>query len=161
MAMKGSVFDLLYIFVFLLVFSACTIIAFMILTEVGPSLSLNPTSTQVIASANQALLGFDGLFVFMIFGMMAASAILAYFVDSHPVMFVVSLIVYIFLVMISGVISNIYQEIIAADGLSVSAASFPLMTQIWLQLPTIAVVGGIIIMIVAFSKRGGGGGYAV
>lgn len=159
--MRGSVFDLMYIFTFLLIFSACTIVAFMLLGEVGPSLSLNPTSTGVIASATTAVGSFDGLFVFMVFGMIAVSAILAYFVDSHPIMFVISFIVYIFVVMISGTISNVYQEFIAADYISASAASFPLMTQIWLQLPTIAVIAGIIIMVVAFAKYRGAGGYGV
>jgi len=161
MAKKGSVFDLMYIFVFMLFFSTCTIVAFMILGAVGPSLSLNPTATAVLADANTAVTGFDGLFVFMVFGMIAVSMILAYFVDSHPVMFVVSLIVYIFVVMLSATISNVYQEIIAAEGIDTYAASFPLMTQIWLNLPTIAVIAGIGIIVVAYSKYRSSGGYQV
>lgn len=161
MAMKGSVFDLLYIFVFCLIFSACTIIAYMILSTVGPSLSLNPTSTSVIASANTAIIGFDGLFVFIVFGMIMASAVLAYFVDSHPVMFIISFIIYIFIVMISAVISNVYQEFIAAEGISSYAASFPLMTQIWLQLPSIAVIASIAIVVIAYSKYRTSGGMGI
>ena len=160
MAMKGSVIDLVYIFTFLLIFSTCTIVAFMIMGEAGPQFAaMSPTSAEVITSANTAIAGFDGLFVFMTFGMIMASIILAYYVDSHPIMFVVSFIVYIFVVMVSSIFSNIYQSFVSTSGLSTYAGSFTMMQQIWFNLPTIATVSGAMIIIVAYSKWRSSGGY--
>jgi hypothetical protein len=157
--MKGSVMDLLYIFVFLLFFSTCTLVAFVINANVGPQLNaLSPGGAAAIASGTTALIAWDGLFVIITFGMIMAAFVLAYFIDSHPVMFIVSFIVLIFVVMISAVLSNVYQSMKAASpDFVTAAASYPLMTQIWLQLPTIAAISGVIILILAYSKLRGGG----
>ena len=157
--MKGSVMDLLYIFVFLLFFSVCTLVAFVINANVGPQLSaLSPAGATAIASGTTALMAWDGLFVMITFGMIMAALILAYFIDSHPVMFIVSFIVLIFVVMISAVLSNVFQTMTASGTtLGTASASYPLMTQIWLQLPAIASISGIMILILAYSKMRGGG----
>lgn len=158
MAMKGSVFDLIPIFLFLLIFSSVSIVAFMIWGEISSAMSGIDGFSTATATTTSTLAGFDSLFVFVTFGMILSSMVLALFVDMHPVMFIVSFILLVIITAISGVFSNVYYGLATSNGLVNAASNFPYMFQIWSNLPIISAISGFLIMIVAYAKWNSGRG---
>ena len=60
----------------------------------------------------------DGIFIFLLVGLWIASVSFAFFIETNPVFFVMSIILIIIVLIVGAIISNAYVEIANDDGLS-------------------------------------------
>jgi hypothetical protein len=164
--MKGTILDFLVIGIALLLMSISILFGSTMLREYATMFNAtNPpnTSMEIIQSGQTTMRAFDSLFVLLTFGMMLATVISAFFVRTHPVFFVLSLLLMLLVLPMMAIFSNIFEEFATHQDLLQAASDYPLMQSIWGSLPTITLVFIIVTAIVLYSKmnessdiRGGG-----
>jgi hypothetical protein len=103
----------------------------------------------------------DFVWIFLFIGCWMASMIFAYYIDSHPVFFVISLLLMVFVFIYAAVISNTYAQLVASDAMASNniAAAFPMMNFILNHLveSIIVVIFSVCIVLYGkFSTSGGG-----
>lgn len=94
----------------------------------------------------------DSALVFAFVLLWAGAVILAFFIDTHPIFFILTMLLLIGVLMVGGILSNTYQELILDD--TSLGSSFPMMTFIMRHLVSfiIGVVISIVISLYAKSK---------
>lgn len=91
---------------------------------------------------------FDNLFIFIMVMLFLGIVVGAFFMDEHPIFFVVSLI--IFIIALVGIMSlaNAYDDVVSSSDLSTSANNFPFIywvTHHILEISIAVIFGSIII----------------
>jgi hypothetical protein len=157
--MKGSILDLLIIVLFIFVFAVVSIFALHFLSGAQESLNavLDTRGQAEISTGISIIQNFDYAIVFLFFGSFIATIIGAYIVDTHPVFFIITLLLLVFIIVIVAQVGNFYAEFVETAALSSAAASFPLTTYIFQNIPLISVIFGFIIILVLYAKIKGGG----
>lgn len=119
--------------------------------------SFNVTSLN--AKVNTGISVFNVMFPFLILGLFLMVIVSAFYINSHPVFFFISLVVLIVMIVLAVVFSNIYQQIIETPELSAVGEEFKI-TQLFLKnLPLIASLIFIVTVIVLFGlNRNSSGG---
>jgi len=158
---KGNVLDIFYLIVFVTVFGIISILSYTILTEMKPSLdahATNDVSRNVTENATRAVASFDYILILIIVGMFIATVIGAYFIDSHPVFFVASLLLLILLMVLVPVFSNVFDRFKANAAVSTAAAEFTVTTAFMDKLPMYFFIMCCVVLIALYAKHRGGGG---
>lgn len=91
---------------------------------------------------------FDGFFLTFLIGSIIASVIGAYFINSHPLFFIITIILFIFAIIIAMIISNIYASASAPEIIYAYAQNFPVINYVMNNLVSI-LVGYVILISVA------------
>jgi len=94
----------------------------------------------------------NDLFLLIFFGLWVVMLITAWFTDTHPIFFVFTAILLIFVTIVGMNISNTYQVIIAEADVVASADMFPNINLIMSNLGAIVLVIGFSVMMVLFGK---------
>ena len=149
-----SVIDLIVITIALFAFAVAGIFGYYIIdqwnTEAAESLPAEAqTITQIGLTSFSTI---DYIFVFLTFGSMLAVIILAFRIDTHPIMFAISMIVLAVIVFIVPHIANAFLEISGSTVFASTMTQFPLMTLIWQNFPLIIFLFGILLSIVIYGK---------
>lgn len=98
---------------------------------------------------------FDGIVAFA-FGLTALFVIIsAYFLDTHPVFFVISLILFIPLVVVAMIMSNSFVGVMQDEAFSESVPEFPITTMFVSYLGHIIIVMLLLVGIVTYAKAQG------
>lgn len=95
---------------------------------------------------------FDGIFIFILVGLWITSVAFAYFIDTSPVFFVVSIILLVVVIVVSAIVSNTYQELAVEDGLDGAPVSMPMTYFIMSHLVETLLVITFSIAIALFAK---------
>lgn len=83
---------------------------------------------------------YDGIFVFLVFGLWITSIISTFFLDSQPLFFVVSLTLLSAILLIAMVMSNAYFDLATDPGFIDIASNFPMTNFFMEYLPYVALV---------------------
>lgn len=157
---KGNASDLIYLPVALFVIAFVSVLAYQIYSEYTDRASGhfdNPQQTNIETYTTTVLTEFDYLFMIILVFSIMATVISAFYLDTHPIMFFVSLI----FLAVSGIIqmamSNVYQTFEAQSSVSSSAAEFSIISLIMNHYPAIFIMGGVIVLIALFTKFRGFG----
>jgi hypothetical protein len=94
---------------------------------------------------------FDGMFITILVMFWIGSAILSYFIDSHPAFFVFSFVLLIILIIVGAVMGNAFQEFNEDLGFE---DKFPMMTFFYDHLVLFIVGMVTTILIALFAKLG-------
>lgn len=111
-----------------------------------------PAAAAVLAQSHTAMLNFDYLIPMIVMGMATATLVSAYYVRSHPILFVFSALAMIFVVALSAQFTNIFFDITLGSGFNATSQQFPFTFMIFNQLPTITMVTGFVCLIVLVGK---------
>ena len=127
-------------------------------TMVGMS-EINESSGAVNAlQAGKTVLGRLDFMVLAVFlGLVLALLITGWFVGGHPVFMVLYFIAVIVFVIVSAILSNVWDDVISGSVLASSASSFAVTNHLLSYLPYYMGVVGILGFIVMFAKPGGDG----
>lgn len=160
---KGSMMDAFGIVMITIVFIIIVVACFYVYSVMQPALNqtlANNVSTQVLAQGETSLLGFDKMLVLVFGGLVFASLIGAFLIDTHPVFFIVSIILLIVFIFISIILGEATNTMLSS-GFNSSYNQFPIMRFYISRLPLISLLVGALIMIVLFAKLtwASGGGY--
>jgi hypothetical protein len=163
--MRGNISDMLFISVIFLAFCITTVLAFTIWNAMTPPLTealakvnggtLAAGSALAISQTTATLLMFDQLFAFMIIGTFIAIIISSFWLDSHPIFFVISLLTFIFTSVLFAILGNVYAEFAQTAGIQAAAAQYPLMYAFWGNVPTIALIFTVVLIIILYTKMRG------
>ena len=161
---RGQVLEVFYIGLFLLVFAIISVIAYLIMTEVQGTLDQKLTSDvsrNATANGLKAIGLNDTIAILIVIGMLIATIIGAFFIDSHPVFFVASLLLLIIMMVTVPILSNVYEKFETHPSVSTAAAEFPIISAFFDDWPQYFVVMCAIVLIVLYAKykRGGGDGF--
>jgi len=156
--MKGTVLELVIVFVILGATMMMLLLSLKIYNEgfadKWPTTTVGNT-TKAAALASLDVLNYG--MVFLLVGMVISLMLSAFFIQTHPIFFIISLVMLIIVVVVAAPISNAFMNIATSDGLATEATSYDISTQIVGNFPLIAVVAGLLIIIALYAKPGGGG----
>jgi hypothetical protein len=132
-------------------------IGYMVLSAWNTQVQATPsmgttTQTMTQTQTSKYVNLWDGLFGFIFIGMSLAAAISAYFVDTHPIVFFLALIMLAVFIIVAASLANVYNGVETASGFNVFMASFKLMHHIMNNLAKYCLVEGAIILIALFTK---------
>lgn len=157
--MKGSILDLIVVVVILCVILAATLISFKVYNELSTEDFWSDTSTGTKArdGVGRVFNVMDFGYLLILGGAMMGAVISAFFIQTHPVFFVISFIILIIVVAISPVISNAFMEMATSSQFTTEGQSLDIMTHIMGDLPIIITVFGVLVAIALYAKFGRSG----
>jgi len=99
---------------------------------------------------------FDQLVFIILVAFVLGSFILAIFTDFHPIVVLVLVLAIILLIIVGGLMANIYDEVADNNILSNKSEEFTFTNSVMgAQLPIIIGVVGLVAIIIVLAKRGG------
>jgi len=155
---KGDVvIDWLVVIAALLVTAILFIVAWQVMGKINTAFQDNPhmlneskeQTSQFYTKMNGWM---DFIFAFLLFGCWIASMIFAYFIDSHPVFFVLSLLMLVFVIIFGAVASNTFEAFTDTTAFSTAENAFPIMLFIMNHLVETVVVIIFSVAIVLYGK---------
>lgn len=165
--MKGTVLDLFVLMLVLMIFSLSSIFGYYLLTQYKDTTmqyaAINTTPSQGILDSGLATLGYmDETAVFVLLGLSLSIIIGGFYLNLHPVVMGMSIFILVFVLLVSGILSNTMLEFFNVDTLSETVSHFPTTRFLWNNMPMIILAIGAILIIVMHarpSNEGGGGGF--
>ncbi len=155
---KGSLIDLFLIIIIIFSFAIVFLFAGFIMTEFKNVVNESdvPLNITYFEKGEQALQGFDSGLVIIAFGGLIAIIIAAFMNKIHPIFFIPAFIVFLILILIAPIFTNVFDAIATSDTLVDTANDYSLMVTFMRNIPIFALVGGIMVMIVLYGKSRGG-----
>lgn len=153
---KGSLIDILFIGLIALIFSVVVVIGLKVTTSIGDEINERTDlfDSRTIDNTNLVITKYENsinnAFLFLIVGVAIVSLVLAALVRVHPMFIPFFFIGWIIVVFMSGIFSNIYQEMSANPELATTAASLDFINVIMTTLPMIVGIFGILLMLVMY-----------
>ena len=159
---KGSgILDIFYIGLFVMVFGIISFISYTVMVDLQPRLdahSSSDVSKNVTAKGLAAIENLDYVIMMLIVGMLISTIIGAYFIDSHPILFVASLLLLILMLVVVPVFSNVFDKFSTHDSMSAAANTFDITVTFMNNWPIFFTVMGAIVLIALYAKHRTGGG---
>ena len=149
---KGSVQDLIFLILVLTFFAFATLIGFRIHSGINDQIQTNDMVDTYGKEASTQLNGlytgtFDNIYLLLAIGMSIVALILAALVMIHPIFIIFYLIAWVIVIFISGVFSNLYQEMASNPSLIAYADQLVIITSVMTYLPLIiGIVGGLLMV---------------
>jgi len=152
---KGSLVDIVFIGIVLLFFGMIALIGLTVSSGINDRIQdSNVFNANGKVATNQIVKsytnGMDNAFLFFTIGISLVTLVLAALVRIHPIFIPFFFIGLIFVIIISAILSNIYQEMAADPNLLAAAGELTFITNILSILPMIIGVFGIFLMIVMY-----------
>lgn len=150
--MKGSMLDMVVVCIMILSMAIAMVLGHTLslaFTDQFDGMGINSTYMQ---EQETAILGFDAYLVMVVFSVGIVTIISAFFIQTHPVFFIVSLFAMIFMGVISAIASNVYGVFATNPQVIASASNFTYTDLIFANLPSIVIVFTIISGVVAYGK---------
>lgn len=159
---KKGIFDVIYMVVGLFMLALTIIIIFVILSH------LNDTwqSTEELGNESQEIMEnyhssyvnlWDYAFLFMLIGLFIAVIISSFYIDVHPIFFIISIILLIGVLIVTGILSNTFIELVSTDAVSSEASSFTIIPFVMNHFVMIICIMAFIIVGVMYAKNKLGG----
>jgi len=151
---KGSVLDLIWIGLVLLAFSITVLVGYKIYDSINDEFQASDNLETRGKEASGKVLNLftgtmDNAFLFLTIGLALVALFMATMVRVHPVFFIFYIIILAFVIFLSGVFSNVYQEVAGADGMELSS-NLTFIHQIMTYLPLIIAVFGTLLAMVMY-----------
>ena len=164
---KGSGLDFLNVPLIIFTFILFVVIGWFILDAFKDGLnnldgdSINKTlAVGYVDSGINSIEYFDYLFIFLFVGLTSSLWISAYYINSNPVFFWVSILLLFVVIILAAVFNNVYYEI-AQTEMEDSVNAFPIMTHVMNNLALYCALIIISTIVILYSKgqRGGFEGF--
>lgn len=161
MRKKGSVLDVMIVVILSIAAALSIMVSYLVLTEILVAFQSTPTSnvtevTTIMETGIEAIAAMDGIFTFMIVGLIVVSLVFAYYAPTHPLMLLPAIFIWGFIIFVSAQYSNLFWSLQQTTQLASVTTEFPLMAAICLNFPLVALVHGIMILIATYTGRGRG-----
>lgn len=154
---KGNaILDGLTFILVLLAFGVISMVMYNVWNDLEPGVSESINNTEAnetlnIISENYPSM-FDGAFMFVFIGLWITVLVASFMIDSHPIFFVVSLILMIAVTVVSVFLGNAYEEIMLDTDFNDVTASFPATHFILSNLLMVVIVISASIILVLYAK---------
>lgn len=155
---KGQMTDLFILGPIILVIFLAVLIAMLWVSNMGDSILSNPehnnTHTRLAIERTQTTLsGFDLGILIIAIGLLFAVFVSAFFIDTHPVFMIISIILLIVAVGIGAIWENMYTQVVSTSSLADTAAQYSAADFLFSRWSLILAIGGMIAIIALYAKR--------
>jgi len=129
---KGNaIFDTLLIVVFLVVFSIVSIFGYKLFGDLNTDIQADTTMDATAKNETANLYArypatFDGAFILIFILFWAFVIVSTFMIDTHPIFFIFTVIISVFVIFVGAIMANTWAEINAEEDLTGLAASFPM-----------------------------------
>lgn|SRR3990167_3065772 len=165
---KGSILDIMFYAIIMFMLALFIILAYKIMGIINDEFQskdeLSSTAKTILSEKKTQYVNlFDGIWitVFILFALVIAVG--AYFIYMHPVFFVPSLFVIIFLIIVAAVLTNVFSDITESDDLRSEKNEFSIISFVMgseghqsYYMPWIVILSFLIIM-ASYAKYKQGG----
>lgn len=159
---KGSLFDMLYLIIIMLVFAMTVFLGYKIMIDYNENAADLLTTEESVNAMNNgelALTNMDYIFIVLIIGDIIAMIIGAFLLKSHPAFFFAALFFLALLIFLAATMSNIFETFSEEEQFSDEVATeFPIIIHMMESLPKFVLIGGAFVLLVLFVKEKFGGG---
>ena len=159
---KGTVLDMFFIMIIMLVFAMFILMSTFIWSEISPMfLDAFAGSTEagnVTQQVSTSYQTFDYMFLFLFFMLNMTPVLIAVLVRHHPIFLVINIIVLLIFMYLAPLMSNVMREFWLAPEFAQFAVggggfvTFNTMTRVFQYLPYISMGISVILMVVMFVK---------
>ena len=142
-----TVLDLIFVIVGLLAVGIVSLLAYKVLGDVNADIQADDSIQPVAKADLQGLTTnypqfMDNIFVLLMALLWVALIVTSFLVDSHPIFFILTVVLLVFVFVVAMILSNTYQDVAGDDDLSDAATSFPLTNWVFQNfLPIIIAMG--------------------
>lgn len=150
--MKGTIIDLIPIMIITFVLLVGLVFGSILYNEFKGTDIWDPTYTGDIETTF-SILDYGAVFIIIASGL--ATVVFAFFIRTHPIFFVVSLILMIIVVMVSGPVTNAFMGFAQDDDIADTANDFPMTLEFMGILPYTVLAFAVLIVIGLYVKPGG------
>jgi hypothetical protein len=151
----NAVIDTLFIIIILFVCAVVWIISFSVQKDLNDDIQASDMRAEgkdvMQTTTNTAYKVLDGGILFFLIGFWILALIASFMVDSHPIFFIVSLILLIAVLIVVIVLGNVFDDIFTTDFTGLSGY-FPFTFFIFGHILAIAIVIGLSILGVMVAK---------
>ena len=99
---------------------------------------------------------FDGIMVFIFVMLTGVAIVSAFFLDDHPIFFIFSVIILLFVVISAGFIGNFYEEFTEDEAFNNVQVNFPMTYWLMTHLMWVSIITGFMIIISLYAKSRSG-----
>jgi len=155
---KGSILDMIYIPIILLVLGISVFVAAVVMSEISPDLSaMSPAANNTTARATEAVNTFNWSFLLIAFALGAGSVMLGFIYPSQPIFFFIGFIMLIISMVTTAMISNVFTTFSTSPTIAASTGQFTIINWFMQNALTIfmAVFGSLMLIVLYTKLRGG------
>lgn len=157
---KGlAIMEIMFVMIILFVFGFISMIIFQTYKEISPDLrsefvSSGSNSSVVVVDdvTNRYPSTFDALVLICLILLWIVVLVSAFLVDSHPLFFIASIIVFVFILIAGGILGQFYDELIVDDSLSGLSDDFPITNWILEHLFFLILLVGFSVLLVLYGR---------
>jgi hypothetical protein len=148
-------------FLILMVAFICVAIGFVITSFIWNTIytpinnvigSTNPTSATVLTNTGSMVNLGDGILMMVIIFIGIAEIASAFTIRTHPVFFVIMIIMNVVLIMLSDILANVFATFANTSTFASTMTTFPYITVVISNLPLVCTVLSAVIAIVTYSQ---------
>lgn len=122
-------------------------------TEFLNDTSINETAKDFLEDTNKMQENFwDNMGVIILVFLTLVLMVSSYFIDSHPVFFVVFVLLAIFFLVVAAIMSNAYIELSVDSDLASSVAVYPKINWIMSKWPFVILIQAVLVGMVLYTK---------
>ena len=152
------VIDTLMVLVVLVVFALISIVSWVLWTDISPMIydevAEEEQAVETLDVVDQRYTNlFDGFFIFIFIGLWIIALVASFMIDTHPIFFVMSIIILICILITSVYLGNAFEEFITDASLNDAHTQFPGTFFILTNLFPIIIGIGISILLVLYGKN--------
>jgi len=154
---KINVGDLIVVVIFMIGFGLASIIGHQIFTDINTDIQADASIGAEAKEASSNLQDrypkvLDGAFLLAVGLFWIFLIISSFMIDTHPIFFVVSIVLVIGTLIASSMLANVYEEVIGDSELSTYAEDFPVTNWFNGHLLLIAIAMGFSVVIALYGK---------
>lgn len=153
---KGYIQDMIMIIVFLFVFATSTFFAMVVYNEYRDKTADTMEETEVqksiVSDAIRTLNIMDYMFLMLFMGLTISTIVTAFFIRSHPVLFVLSIILLFVILILAVTFSNVFEKISQQPSMANATNTYTIIPEIMGKLP-LYIFGVFVLVALAFFAK--------
>lgn len=154
---KGDITEIVYTTVLIFVTAIFILIMYNVLSNVDNMVQerglFGDRGAQYIADHTENYpQTFDAIFTFLLIGVGIVLMISSFMVRSHPVFFVIMILLFLIFIIMWSVMANTYDDFASMSAISESRDEFPMMEQLMRYFPFVMFIISMLVVVIQFSK---------
>lgn len=127
------------------------------LTEVQHTeLNNTPEGANSLVVAKSTTAYYDYFFLIVFIAVTIGLLVSSFYVDIHPAFFIFFLIVWVLAIVLAGLLGNAFYQVTNTSEISQTTQQFNYTRNIWLNMPIIIAVIGLLAIIIIYAKTRSG-----
>jgi len=157
----NAVQDTLTALIIIVAFAIISVFGYKLMSEFNDEWQAEEDITNISKEVTQDFttdypIIFDNAFILLVVMLWIGLIVMSFFIDTHPIFFVITLILLIFVFAASAVMSNFFEDLTSEDELQSSIDDMPKIKWVMDNLLIVMIIIGMTTAIALFSKTKGG-----